>query len=62
MSLRANKPTVKLSDEECENLLLDLIEKHLDEETRRTMREWLAKRSGAYTACVELGLVDEREG
>ena len=62
MSLRANQSTVKLSDAECENLLLDLIERHLDEESRRTMRKWLAKRSGAYTACVELGLVDEREG
>ena len=50
-----------MTDDEIEELVRELIEMHLDEETRKVALKWLEKRAAVYQAIVELGLIGETD-
>ena len=48
-----------INDDELEQLLLDLIDRHLADKEREAVRAWLVKRVASYKAVQELGLLDD---
>jgi hypothetical protein len=50
-----------MTDDEIEELVRELIEVNLDEETRKAALEWLEKRTVTYQALSGLGLVDKAD-
>ncbi len=47
-----------MTDDQIEEMVRELIEVHLDEETRKAALEWLDRLTVTYLAMVELGLVE----
>lgn len=48
-----------MSDDECEDLILNLLGLHPDEKARNAAAEWLLMVSSVYSAAAELELLDE---
>jgi hypothetical protein len=48
----------KISDDEIEDMVRDLIDNHFDDENRAAALEWLDKRIAVFKAMSELGLLD----
>ena len=50
------RPT-KMTDDDVETMVRDLIEEHLAYDTRKAALDWLEKRAVAYKGMQELGLL-----
>jgi hypothetical protein len=48
----------KISDDEIEDMVRDLIDNHFDDENRAAALEWLNKRIALFQAASELKLLD----
>ena len=50
----------KMTDQEIEALLDDLIDTHFDKKNRKDVKKWLLDRVALFQAVTELGLLDAR--